>query len=107
MYGNPIFYLLPIWRDTIYFDAGTDGEDFVPGTMVAMASKQVEFTGEFVLHCHNLFHEDNGMMLTVAILDPETGAYDPGMGMDMSTRTHIHNDPSIPDRPAAITRPSN
>ncbi|MCR9072026.1 MAG: multicopper oxidase family protein [Alphaproteobacteria bacterium] len=107
VYGNPIFYLLPIWRDTIYFDAGTDGEDFVPGTMVAMASKQVEFTGEFVLHCHNLFHEDNGMMLTVAILDPETGAYDPGMGMDMSTRTHIHNDPSIPDRPAAITRPSN
>jgi FtsP/CotA-like multicopper oxidase with cupredoxin domain len=48
----------------------------VPGTMVVAASKQVDFTGEFVLHCHNLFHEDNGMMLSVAILDPETGGYD-------------------------------
>ena len=74
-YGAAVYYQMPIWRDTVYFDAG-DGDNFVPGTMVVMASKQVNFTGEFVLHCHNLFHEDNGMMLTVAVLDPETGAYD-------------------------------
>lgn len=77
-YTTPVPYQMPIWRDTIYFDAGTPdtAENFVPGTMVVAASKQVDFTGEFVLHCHNLFHEDNGMMLSVAILDPETGGYD-------------------------------
>ena len=77
-YEAPVYYQMPIWRDTIYFDAGTadTNSNFVPGTMVVAASKQVDFTGEFVLHCHNLFHEDNGMMLTVAILDPETGGFD-------------------------------
>ncbi len=77
-YEAPVYYQMPIWRDTIYFDAGTPDTEsnFVPGTMVVAASKQVDFTGEFVLHCHNLFHEDNGMMLSVAILDPETGGYD-------------------------------
>ncbi|MEI4233603.1 multicopper oxidase family protein [Roseovarius sp. D22-M7] len=81
VYAAPIPYRFPIWRDTIYFDGGPikDSEEttFLPGTMVVMASKQVDFTGEFVLHCHNLFHEDNGMMVTVSILDPATGALDP------------------------------
>ncbi len=81
VYGQPVSYAMPIWRDTIYFDGGPpkgSGEtQFLPGTMVVMASKQVDFTGEFVLHCHNLFHEDSGMMLTVSILDPATGELDP------------------------------
>ena len=73
---------MPIWRDTIYFDGGpppgnTTEPQFTPGTMVVTASKQVDFTGEFVLHCHNLFHEDNGMMLTVSVEDPTTGKFDP------------------------------
>lgn len=87
VYNAPVTYQMPIWRDTIYIDSigGTDiqltqaaqkYETYTPGTMVTMASKQVDFTGEFVLHCHNLFHEDNGMMLTVSILDPETGGTD-------------------------------
>lgn len=81
VYLPPIHYAMPIWRDTIYFDGGpSEGSgdtEFLPGTMVVMASKQVDFTGEFVLHCHNLFHEDSGMMLTVSILDPATGEIDP------------------------------
>lgn len=80
-YGPPVHYSMPIWRDTIYFDGGpmegSGDTEFLPGTMVVMASKQVDFTGEFVLHCHNLFHEDSGMMLTVSILDPATGEFDP------------------------------
>jgi len=76
-YLSPVFYSTPVWRDTIYFDSGTSGETYVPGTTVMFASKQVDFTGEFVLHCHNLFHEDAGMMLTVSILDPATGKKDP------------------------------
>lgn len=81
VYLPPVRYAMPIWRDTIYFDGGppegSGDTQFLPGTMVVMASKQVDFTGEFVLHCHNLFHEDNGMMLTVSILDPATGDLDP------------------------------
>lgn len=81
VYSPPIPYAMPIWRDTIYFDGGptkdTEETEFLPGTMAVMASKQVDFTGEFVLHCHNLFHEDSGMMLTVSILDPATGELDP------------------------------
>lgn len=77
VYEPPVAYQMPIWRDTIYFDGGQEkGGGYVPGTMVVMASKQVDFTGEFVMHCHNLFHEDNGMMMTVSILDPETGGID-------------------------------
>jgi len=83
VYNAPVTYQMPIWRDTIYIDSigGTDiqltqaaqkYETYTPGTMVTMASKQFDFTGEFVLHCHNLFHEDNGMMLTVSILDPRS-----------------------------------
>ncbi len=87
VYEAPVTYKMPIWRDTIYVDS-VGGEDipesnpttkydvYTPGTMVTMASKQVDFTGEFVLHCHNLFHEDNGMMVTVSILDPSTGGTD-------------------------------
>jgi FtsP/CotA-like multicopper oxidase with cupredoxin domain len=76
-FESPIYYTTPVWRDTIYFDAGvsTSEDDFVPGTMAVFASKQVDFTGEYVLHCHNLFHEDSGMMLTVSVIDPVTGDY--------------------------------
>jgi L-ascorbate oxidase len=81
VYGAPVPYAMPIWRDTIYFDGGpiegTQETEFLPGTMVVMASKQVDYTGEYVLHCHNLFHEDSGMMLTVSVLDPSTGGIDP------------------------------
>jgi L-ascorbate oxidase len=66
-------YLMPIWRDTLYFDSegtnpGTGGDDFgVTGMRALTTSYQVDYTGEFVLHCHKLFHEDNGMMYTVQI----------------------------------------
>ncbi|ABV91767.1 multicopper oxidase [Dinoroseobacter shibae DFL 12 = DSM 16493] len=61
-------YLLPIWRDTVYFDAGNDATATpLTGRRVAALSYQVDFTGEFVFHCHSLYHEDNGMMFTVEI----------------------------------------
>lgn len=63
-----VLYEVPIWRDTMYFDShppsGTAQQDGIGAITV---SKQVDFTGEFVLHCHNVFHEDAGMMFTVSI----------------------------------------
>lgn len=68
-------YLMPIWRDTLYFDSegsnpGNNGSDYgVTGMRALTTSYQVDYTGEFVLHCHKLFHEDNGMMYTVQITE--------------------------------------
>ncbi|UUX48514.1 multicopper oxidase domain-containing protein [Nisaea acidiphila] len=63
-----VTYEMPIWRDTLYFDSHPpSGVAQKDGTGVISVSKQVDFTGEFVLHCHNVFHEDAGMMFTVSI----------------------------------------
>jgi FtsP/CotA-like multicopper oxidase with cupredoxin domain len=70
-------YEMNIWRDTVYFDGQTTGDGQQSGdqthrsTIVFAKSWQVDFHGEFVMHCHNLFHEDSGMMWTVSI-EPAT-----------------------------------
>lgn len=38
---------------------------------VKIRTRYTDFDGKFVLHCHILFHEDNGMMQVVRIVDPE------------------------------------
>lgn len=38
---------------------------------IKIRTKYKDFDGKFVLHCHILFHEDNGMMQLVRIVDPE------------------------------------
>jgi FtsP/CotA-like multicopper oxidase with cupredoxin domain len=57
--GVPI--LLPIWKDTISLPSD--------GTAVKIRSRYLRFKGKFVLHCHILDHEDQGMMLLVEIRD--------------------------------------
>jgi L-ascorbate oxidase len=39
---------------------------------VVMRTHYTDFTGEFVMHCHVLDHEDAGMMQNVAIVTPAT-----------------------------------
>ena len=49
-----------------------DPEDTVkmpPGSTVTMRTRPTDYTGEFVFHCHMLFHEDRGMMGTVTVTD--------------------------------------
>lgn len=59
---------IPMWRDTVYVDAGAgDAAPSFDKYAVYATSEQIRYTGEFVVHCHNLNHEDKGMMLTVAI----------------------------------------
>lgn len=38
-----------------------------PQSTVTLRTRPTDFTGEFVFHCHMLFHEDNGMMGTVEV----------------------------------------
>jgi suppressor of ftsI len=51
-----------------------DYEDNValpPHSRTVILMQPTDFTGEFVLHCHITFHEDNGMMATVQVVrDP-------------------------------------
>ena len=43
-----------------------------PGYTVVMRTQYQDFTGEFVMHCHVLDHEDAGMMANVQIVSPTT-----------------------------------
>jgi FtsP/CotA-like multicopper oxidase with cupredoxin domain len=47
-----------VFRDTLFIQNGYD---------VTLRTKYTDFTGEFVLHCHILDHEDAGMMANVQI----------------------------------------
>ncbi|NHB57180.1 multicopper oxidase domain-containing protein [Acinetobacter sp. 194] len=58
---NPLFNgLNGIWKDTLFIPAGYE---------VIVRTKYEDFTGDFVLHCHILDHEDQGMMQNVRICD--------------------------------------
>jgi len=45
----------------------------IPGYF-RMRSRFVDFTGQYVMHCHILAHEDRGMMTVVEVV-PFTTAY--------------------------------
>jgi len=64
-----------IWRDTVRLDASASAAPPPPNSTifvndpvtVKFVSRQLDYTGDFVLHCHVLNHEDTGMMLNVQI----------------------------------------
>jgi FtsP/CotA-like multicopper oxidase with cupredoxin domain len=47
------------WKDTVLL---------MPGEKVKLIMTFPQYTGTFVLHCHNLEHEDDGMMLNYRIV---------------------------------------
>lgn len=51
-----------VWRDTLFI---------APNRPATIRSRFVGFTGKTVLHCHNLQHEDQGMMQAICIEDPK------------------------------------
>ena len=52
------------YRDTVPIPPMVNG---VPGKVV-IRQRYTDFTGRFVIHCHILFHEDNGMMAPVQVV---------------------------------------
>lgn len=65
------------WRDTVMVK---------PGAVVKVRTRYQRYIGDFVLHCHILDHEDEGMMEHVRIVDrtrPET--------MTRAIPTHAHH----------------
>jgi FtsP/CotA-like multicopper oxidase with cupredoxin domain len=61
-----------VWWDTFAIPAGklVDGK-VVPGYF-KMRSRFVDFTGQYVQHCHILAHEDRGMMQLLEVVDNKT-----------------------------------
>ncbi|MDH5561181.1 MAG: multicopper oxidase family protein [Deltaproteobacteria bacterium] len=49
----------PIWRDTV---------DIPKKGYLKMRTRLLDFEGRFVLHCHNIPHEEKGMMQLVAVV---------------------------------------
>jgi len=74
-----------------------------PGTLT-MRTKFVDFTGLYVLHCHRLNHEDNGLMATINVI-PAVSAFAVGVpgspGHPATVRVYDGNG----DRPIATVTP--
>ncbi len=49
-----------------------------PGETVVVAAKFTDYTGVFMLHCHMLDHEDDGMMAQFAVVKPHSHELPPG-----------------------------
>jgi len=52
-----------VWKDTLFVK---------PAYQVVVRTRYQRYIGEFVLHCHILDHEDQGMMQNVSIVLPGT-----------------------------------
>lgn len=66
-------YPFPVWRDTLLIQTPSDNQgNSAIGEIVQFLQKPLDYTGSLVMHCHNVFHEDNGMMELVKIL-PSSG----------------------------------
>ncbi|MFF0201461.1 multicopper oxidase family protein [Streptomyces sp. NPDC005017] len=57
----------PVWHDTIGLAGGE------PGDSATFLVRYEDFTGRAVAHCHQLHHEDLGMMQTVEYVDQADG----------------------------------
>ncbi|TAK61937.1 multicopper oxidase domain-containing protein [Methylobacter sp.] len=82
-------YPFPVWRDTLLVNcagvAETNGGCSFPGGLtgatplnnygevVQFLQQPLDYTGALVEHCHNVSHEDNGMMELVEILPSSQG----------------------------------
>ncbi|MFF2776055.1 multicopper oxidase family protein [Streptomyces sp. NPDC058052] len=58
----------PIWHDTIGLAGGR------PGDSATFLVKYEDFTGRTIAHCHQLHHEDLGMMQAVHYVGPPTNS---------------------------------
>ncbi|WP_372742552.1 multicopper oxidase family protein [Neptunomonas sp.] len=61
--------LKDVWKDTLWIKSVKQGKDYVPYT-IKVRTRYQRYIGEFVLHCHILDHEDQGMMQNVAVVLP-------------------------------------
>lgn len=61
-----------VWKDTLWIKNAppAPGQPGLPYT-ITVRTRYERYIGEFVIHCHILDHEDEGMMQNVAIVLPD------------------------------------
>ncbi|MDY6782082.1 MAG: multicopper oxidase family protein [Cyanobacteriota bacterium] len=60
-----------VWKDTLWIKTLMPGKSYPEGVYTVVARTRYQrYIGEFVLHCHILDHEDQGMMQNVSIVLP-------------------------------------
>jgi FtsP/CotA-like multicopper oxidase with cupredoxin domain len=60
-----------------------------PGESVIIAAKFTDYTGVFMVHCHMLDHEDDGMMAQFAVVKPHTHKLPPGYHLGGAGSAHL------------------
>jgi hypothetical protein len=81
-----------------------------PGERVRVVGHFTDFHGVFMIHCHMLDHEDDGLMSQFAVVDPKTKAlpkgysYDPSGGPVAQAHTAAASPrtAAAPDQPSAV-----
>jgi L-ascorbate oxidase len=80
-----------VWKDTLWIKSlvNTPGPP-PPGTIytIKVRTRYQRYIGEFVLHCHILDHEDQGMMQNVAVVLPDGDVGGPGS--QLQGGGHVH-----------------
>ncbi|MEM9272097.1 MAG: multicopper oxidase domain-containing protein [Cyanobacteria bacterium P01_F01_bin.143] len=58
-----------VWKDTLWIKGPTPGTTYPQGVYtIVLRTRYQRYIGEFVLHCHILDHEDQGMMQNIRIV---------------------------------------
>ena len=76
------------WKDTLLVSA-TDNKG--KENAITAVSRYDNFDGPFVLHCHNLSHEDQGMMMKVTIFDSPESALQARHDKSKGSTGHHHH----------------
>ncbi len=58
-----------------------------PGERVRVMAKFTDYNGVFMVHCHMLDHEDNGLMAQFAVVDPTDSQPAQGLPIRAGERT--------------------
>lgn len=74
--GNPVIDpqypgLTGVWKDTLYIKNVANGGGTSGEYKVVVRTRYQRYIGDFVLHCHILDHEDQGMMQNIRIALPD------------------------------------
>jgi FtsP/CotA-like multicopper oxidase with cupredoxin domain len=61
-----------VWKDTLWVKSLIPGVDYPKGVyQLHVRTRYQRYIGEFVLHCHILDHEDQGMMQNISVRIPD------------------------------------
>ncbi len=88
--GDPQYAgLKGVWKDTLWIKGPNPPIPTYPGGIytITVRTRYERYTGEYVLHCHILDHEDQGMMQNVEVVDPK----EPNAGTGNSQPMQMHH----------------